>query len=453
MRGAFMTRVAAFLALWRCQDHPVPGAARRSYGRAGAAASAELAANACENSQTARATVRRMGEALPWVDPDAATIEELAAIRERSWAARSARGLEVLRYDEGIALLRDRRFLKGATFRRRLDNLGLIDGPIREAYDRMLVSNDGEQRTHLRAPHTRLLGPRRALLHAETTRRIVDGVLDELPTDAEVDLLQEIAWKLPPRMYCTLVSAPLELAPVAARLSDSSLAPILTVDHGRRQEAIDAYCEAIEFVRSNVDRRRGDLGDDFTSALIREQEEGNLTEEEMLQTGVSLLQASIDNTVHQIALVLGTLLEEPERWRRIVAVPALIPRAIEEVIRLRPRFGTIFRVAGSDLTFRDLEVAEGTELYVSVRAGQRDPSAFEEPDSFVLDREPKPPLMFGHGAYNCLGQHLARLEISTLLEALVARFPQLHLTAPWSLEEFNAVTEVQMLRGSAAITA
>ena len=132
---------------------------------------------------------------------------------------------------------------------------------------------------------------------------------------------------------------------------------------------------------------------------------------------------------------------------RIVAEPGLIPSAIEEVIRLRPRFGTIFRVAGSDVTFNDLQVAEGTALYVSVRAAQRDPLAFEDPDRFVLDREAKPPLMFGFGAYNCLGQHLARLEMSTLLQALAERYPGIHLTGPWSWKDFNAVTEVETLHG------
>jgi cytochrome P450 len=56
--------------------------------------------------------------------------------------------------------------------------------------------------------------------------------------------------------------------------------------------------------------------------------------------------------------------------------------------------------------------------------------------------------MFGFGAYNCLGQHLARLEMSTLLEALVERFPAMHLTAPWRWRDFNAVTEVETLRGA-----
>jgi cytochrome P450 len=220
------------------------------------------------------------------------------------------------------------------------------------------------------------------------------------------------------------------------------------MDFDRRQESLDAFVESLQFVREHVDRRRGDLGDDFTSALIREQEAGNLTEDELLETGVGLLQASIDNTVHQIGLAVGTLLEEPGRWARIVADPGLIPNAVEEVIRLRPRFGTIFRIAGSDLELNELALEEGTAVFVSVRAGQRDPRRFEEPDTFVVDREPAPPLMFGNGPYSCLGQHLARMEVHALLHALAERFPGVHLTAPMTQRDFNAVTEVATLRGA-----
>ena len=197
-----------------------------------------------------------------------------------------------------------------------------------------------------------------------------------------------------------------------------------------------------------VDRRRGDLGDDFTSALIREQEAGNLTESEVVETGVGLLQASIDNTVHQIGLALGTLLEDPARWARLVADRALIGAAIEEVIRLRPRFGTIFRIAADDLELNGLEVQEGGAVFVSVRAGQRDPRRFDEPDAFRLDRAPSPPLMFGNGPYSCLGQHLARMEVRALLEAMTERFPGARLSAPMTREDFDAVTEVSELRGA-----
>jgi cytochrome P450 len=281
-----------------------------------------------------------------------------------------------------------------------------------------------------------------------TVRAIADRVLDEVPAGGHLDLMEHVAWRIPPIVYCELFSAPPEEAPTAARLSDSTLGPILTMDAARRQESLDAFTESLEFVREHVDRRRSDLGDDFTSALIREQEAGNLTEQEVLETGVGLLQASIDNTVHQIGLVLGTLLGRPDRWERIVADPALIPGAVEEVIRLRPRFGTIFRIAGSDLELEDVPVAEGSAVFVSVRAGQRDPRRFEDPDAFVLDREPSPPLMFGNGPFSCLGQHLARMEVHALLEALVARFPGVRLSAPMTWRDFDAVTEVETLRGA-----
>jgi len=386
-------------------------------------------------------------QTLPWLEPDAATLADLADARERSWVAASARGYEVLRYAEGAALLRDRRFKKGASFLWRLDAFGITEGPVRAAWERMLVTNDGEARTHLRLPLSRLLGMRRMARLEDTVRAIVDGVLDEVPAGEDVDLMERVAWRIPPLVYCELFSAPPEEAPRAARLSDSTLGPILTMDAARRQESIDAFLESEEFVRTHVDRRRGDLGDDFTSALIREQQAGNLTESELVETGIGLLQASIDNTVHQIGLTLGTLLEAPGRWERVVADPAVVPRAVEEVIRLRPRFGTIFRIAASDLDLDGLDVAEGTAVFVSVRAGQRDPRAFADPDAFVIDREPAPPLMFGNGPYSCLGQHLARMEIRALVEALAERFPAARLTAPMTQRDFNAVTEVETLRG------
>jgi cytochrome P450 len=385
---------------------------------------------------------------LPHLDPETATLDDLGAARERSPIATSDRGHEVLRYAEGMSLLRDRRFRKGGTFLYRLDAFGITEGPVREAWNRMLVTNDGEARTHLRLPISRLLGQRQMAKLEDTVRAIVDGVLDEAPGDGEIDLMRHIAWRIPPLVYCELFSAPPEEAERAARLSDSTLGPILTMDHARRQESLDAFVESEDFIRTYVDRRRGRLGDDFTSALIREQEAGNLTESELVETGVGLLQASIDNTVHQIGLALGTLLEEPARWARIVEDPGLIPPAIEEVIRLRPRFGTIFRIAGSDLELGDVAVAEGGAVFVSVRAGQRDPRRFDDPDTFVLDREPSPPLMFGNGPYSCLGQHLARMEVRALLQAMVERFPRARLTAPMIQEDFNAVTEVSTLRGA-----
>jgi cytochrome P450 len=97
-------------------------------------------------------------------------------------------------------------------------------------------------------------------------------------------------------------------------------------------------------------------------------------------------------------------------------------------------------------------VPEVGAVFVSVRAGQRDPRAYADPDAFVLDREPITPLMFGSGPYSCLGAGLARMEVRALLRALAERFPDVHLTRPMTWRDFDAVEpagELHALRAGA----
>jgi cytochrome P450 len=386
----------------------------------------------------------------PTIDPETASLDEFGETRERSWIARSDRGFEVLRYDEGAKVLQDDRLSKGASFRWRLDTLGIVDDPIRKVWDRMLVTQEpGEHRTRLRAPVSRLLGPRQIRPMRAVARDIADRVLNEVEDPANVDLMAEVCWRIPPQMFCEMMSAPLEAEKQVAGLSDRTLAPLLTEDVSRRQEAIDAFVETAEFVRTHLDAKRSRLGDDFTSQLIREQESGALTEDELIETGIALVQASIDNTVHQLGLTLGTLLEEPERWKLLLENPELIPQTVNEVIRYRPRFGTIFRVAHDEIDLMGVQVPAESGIFVSVRAAQRDPRAYSDPERFDPERRPsRPALMFGNGPWNCLGQFLARMEIEEMLSAMLERYPRIGLTTPWSYRDTNAVTEVTRLEAS-----
>jgi cytochrome P450 len=326
--------------------------------------------------------------------------------------------------------------------------MGITDGPVRERWDRMLISAEGEHRTRLRLPLSRLLRPKQVEALRGVARQIADDVLDEIDDASDVDVLSQICWKIAPRMYCHLVSAPMSQADQVAHFSDSTLAPVLTADLSRRQEHIDAFLGSFEFVQAHIDARRGDLGEDFTSVMIEQQQAGLLTEEELLDEGVTLMTASVDNTVHQAALLLAQLWERPDSWSRVVADPRLVAPALEESIRFQPRFGTIFRLAVEDVELFGRHVPAGTWVFVSVRAAQRDPRAWTEPDTFDIDRETRSPLMFGNGIYNCLGQHLARIEIQELVAAVAERFPRTQLTRPWTHRDTNAVTEVTDLHVS-----
>jgi cytochrome P450 len=389
---------------------------------------------------------------LPEIDVESLPLEALDDVRERSWIARSPRGLEVLRYEEGVKVLQDERLSKGASFRYRLDAIGLSGHPQRTVWDRMLVTQEaGEHRNHLRAPLSRVLGPRAIRPMREVARRIADEVLDEVGDPALVDFMQELCWRIPPLMFCEMTAAPRSAERQVAGLSDRVLAPLLTVDLTRRDDMIAAFGETIEFVRTRLDAKRADLGGDFASQLIREHESGALTEDELIETGIGLVQASVDNTVHQLGLTLGTLLEEPGRWRAVRENPDLIPAAVNEVIRIRPRFGTIFRIAHDPVDLLGIDVPADTAIFVSVRSAQRDPRAYDNPARFDMQRRrARPALMFGNGPWNCLGQFLARMEIEELLRALIARFPDVTTDEQWEYRESNAVTEVVRLEGSLA---
>lgn len=388
-----------------------------------------------------------MADLIPHVSGIGEDPAQLAALRARHAVVRSPRGLEVLRYRPAVEVLEHRDLEKGASFQRRLDDVGIVDGEGRAVWERMLVTSEGERRRHLRVPFTGLLrGPHIARLRQEI-RQIVEDALDEIEDPGDADLMTELAWKIPSRVYCHLVSAPRDQADYAAHLSDTTLAPILTCDRSRRQESIDAFKATYDFVARHLEeRRRTGLGDDFTSIMVRQQMEGRQSEEELVFEGIALLQASIDNTVHQIGLVLGTLMEEPARWRAICADTASVPAGVEEAMRLNPRFGTIFRHAPAATMLGDIPVPADSWVFVAIRSANRDPEQFEDSDAFRFDRGTKRALQFGGGPYSCLGQVMARTEIHEVVAALSARFPQAGLSGDWSRTVTNAVTETKSLR-------
>ena len=386
---------------------------------------------------------------LPHVEVLGTDRDDLDRMSAGTWAVTSSRGLEVLHFAPAVAALEHPSLAKGVSFQRRLDDLGITEGPARDDWNQMLVTTEGAHRRALRRPFAVLLaGPQVKRLAADV-RQIIEDVLDEIPANRDIDLMADIAWKVPSRVYCHLVAAPLDHAPLVASLSDRTLAPILTRDRDRRQDSIDAFNTTRDFVREHLGaRRREGLGDDFASIMIRQQIEGLQTEEELIYEGIALLQASVDNTVHQLGLVLGVLLSEPKRWQSIVDDPSLIPAAIEEAMRLAPRFNTVFRQAHEAANLNGYAVAQGEWVFVSTLAANRDPDRFPDPDDFRLDRRMVRALQFGGGPYSCLGQTLARIELQEAISAISQRFPTLALAKPWTCHVTNAVTEVTDLHAS-----
>lgn len=384
--------------------------------------------------------------ALPELAPDTNSAEDYACARREHWVAQSSRGLEVLRYRQGFDLLDHRALLKGPAWLQRLDTLGLTSGPAREYWERQLLTSEGERRERLRKPMAQLFRPAQMAKLQKAVRAIIDDALDRISDPTDVDFMQQIAWQIAPRVYCHLVSAPMETADEIGRLSDRVVQPILTGDKSRRQDSIDALWQAYDFNKKHIDARRGNLGDDFTSALIRLEMEGLIDPDDVTLHGMTLLQASIDNTVHQFGLTFMTLLEDRRRWEQLLARPSLIGSAAEETYRLQPRMGTLIRYAPEAVSYEDIVIPADSWVYVSARSAGRDEAQFDDPNSFRVDRRPARAMMFGNGPYDCLGMTLVRLEMAEALKAVIERFPDIRMLDEPRLFKTNAVTEVEHLR-------
>jgi len=382
--------------------------------------------------------------ALPIADGDLLDQDRLRELQSQHWVATSDRGYEVFSYAEGFQVLEHPKLLKGPSFVYRIDQLGL-EGDAGRYFRMVLPATEGEYRRKLRAPIGALFRPSQVAKLRDAVRGIVRDLVAEIDAESPIDLMEQLCWVLPAQTYCHLVSMPFDLAPTVRRIGDQVAGTLLRVDHDRVGEMEAAILEAVDLVREHLDARRANLGDDFSSAMIRQQMDGMLTEEELLVEALSVINASVDNTAHQMGNVFGAMLTDRTRWEAYLADRSLAASMIEETIRMYPRFGTIFRLASEDVTVADQTFPEGSWIFVSVRAAQRDPARFERPDEFDWTRSPARQVMFGAGTYNCLGQNLARLEIEEALAAVADRFPDISLSAPWEQTIHDAVSETSRL--------
>ncbi|MEV6648220.1 cytochrome P450 [Amycolatopsis sp. NPDC051371] len=147
--------------------------------------------------------------------------------------------------------------------------------------------------------------------------------------------------------------------------------------------------------------------------------------------GLLLLFAGHDTTMAMIGLSALTLLTHPEQRSQLLDEPAKVGPAVEELLRYLTivQFG-LGRVAKEDLELGGQQIAAGDLVVVAMPAANRDPRAFDAPDSPDFDRRMTRHLAFGYGVHQCLGQNIARAELKTILPQLFRRFPDLKLAVP-----------------------
>ncbi|HZU62231.1 MAG TPA: cytochrome P450 [Novosphingobium sp.] len=376
------------------------------------------------------------------------TDAEYAEARRHGWLATSERGYEVLAYKQGWEVMSSKAFGIGGGFGNILDQLGLTEGPYRDEWNKIIVCTEHDLRDHMRKPYMHLLKPQQVAKLQGLVRELIHGILDDIKDPTDVDFMKEIGDRLPTQLYCELISAPRAMAPEIYRITNSINPPLITFNKARLKESEEAYWEGMAFLTEHVEARRNNLGDDFTSELIRCEQAGMMRPDETMSVAMSLLIASMDNTMHQLGLSFGTLLEDRSRWEQVLARPSAAPQAAEETFRLCPRFNVITRHAPEDVEMDGFVFPAGSWVMVATRSTGRDEAAYDTPDSFRLGRPAGKALQFGGSSFSCLGATLARLEISETIRIIAERFPGIRMIGDWHKAVGPMVTECEQLRVS-----
>jgi cytochrome P450 len=192
--------------------------------------------------------------------------------------------------------------------------------------------------------------------------------------------------------------------------------------------------EMDDYMRALVQAKRERPEDDLLSGLIgRTDQQGRLSDEELINIGNLLLVAGHETTANMLALGTLALLTHPPQLAALRSDPAVVDQAVEELLRYLSivHFGLV-RVAKEDLEVGGRSVCAGEPIVASLAAANRDPRQFPDADELDVTRRYSPHLAFGHGVHQCLGQQLARVEMKVGFRALLERFPSLRLAVPLS---------------------
>ncbi|MEU4248169.1 cytochrome P450 [Amycolatopsis sp. NPDC026612] len=282
--------------------------------------------------------------------------------------------------------------------------------------------------------HTRL---RRLSAQAFTVRRIaalrprIQELADELlralvAHGPPADLVEEFAFPLPTAVMCELLGVPFAGRERFRQWSRVIVTPMqhapADVEQARRDGAED--------MAALVAAKRAHPAEDFLSALVhaRDEDGDRLTEPELIDLATQLLLAGHETTVSLIACGVVLLCRHPEQLAALRADPALMPGAVEEIMRYDgPVDSSLLRVALEDIELGGVLVRRGEAVLAHVGAANRDENVFPAATEFNVRRKGVPQLGFGHGIHFCLGAALARLEGEIALRALLDRVPGLAL--------------------------
>jgi cytochrome P450 len=338
------------------------------------------------------------------------------------------------RYDDVLAVYRDHERFSSD---KKIDfkpNFG--DSPLYEHHTTSLVFNDAPYHTRVRSLLAPAFTPRALEELRARVEAFIDDRLDDLVDRGRFDLIANFASPLPVQLIGDMLGVP---ESQRGPLRGWSLAILSALEPRLSPEVFEAGCRAVDDFKAFLGdliahrrRHRAPEGQgEILSKLIDAEWDGErLSEIELFHNCIFLLNAGHETTTNLIGNGVDALFRFPGERDRLVADPALIKPAVEEMLRYESSNQLGNRRATVDVGVGGAAIPAGGYIHVCIGAANRDPAHFPDPDQFDITRKPNRHLAFGSGVHTCAGAALARMEGQIAIGKLVQRFPKLRPDGP-----------------------
>jgi cytochrome P450 len=257
-----------------------------------------------------------------------------------------------------------------------------------------------------------------------SANRLIDAFVDS----GECEFDRDFAVPLPSKAFLSLMGLPHDELDLLLELKDGIIRPqerheIRDMEHGKQIRAetgrrIYAYFEEL------IDARLARPREDLMSYLVRAEIDGErLGRNEILDICFLLILAGLDTVTATLGCNVAYLAANPEQRRKLVTDPALVPAAVEELLRWETPVMAVPRVAKRDVEVQGFQIKEGELVTLLLGAADTDDAEFAEAQDVDFERARNRHVAFGAGPHRCLGSHLARMELEVALEEWHRRIP------------------------------
>jgi cholest-4-en-3-one 26-monooxygenase len=288
---------------------------------------------------------------------------------------------------------------------------------------------------------------RRKLVNAGFTRKRVrekepsiaklcDTLIDSVCEQGECDFVRDIAAPLPMAVIGDMLGVLPEERGMLLKWSDdlvTGLSSHIDPTSAEFQAVMDAFAAYTEFTMDLITKRRAEPTDDLFSILVNAEVEGQrMSDDEIVLETLLILIGGDETTRHTLSGGTEQLVRHRDQWGMLVDADrrvALLPGAIEEMLRWTSPVKNMCRTLTADTEFHGTDLRQGEKMMLLFESANFDESVFDNPDQFDIRRDPNSHLAFGFGTHFCLGNQLARLELSLMTGRVLQRLPDLRLAS------------------------